>query len=77
MTELEIKFLNALKSDEQFTKYGESSVDFYWFTNIIPVKQLRGVVANLMKKGIIDYSGNLPGNEHCWNPIYKGVNWRD
>lgn len=40
-------------------------------------KVARGVLSSLIKKGVLDYYGNLPENKDCFNPIYKGVNYID
>lgn len=77
LTALETIFVEEIKKDQQFVKTGESAWDFGAFTDVIPARQLRGVIASLTKKKIIDYAGLLPENKHCWCPFYKGINWED
>lgn len=58
---------------------GETTNDgkVYCRNSVLGARKARGVLSALMQKGVLDYSGNLPENRNCWNPIYKGKNYEE
>lgn len=40
-------------------------------------RKARGVLSTLIQKQVLSYSGNLPENKNCYNPIYKSKNYEE
>lgn len=70
LTELETKTLEAL-IDGLYAEPGFSDVDAQDLSKAtsIPIKQIRGVLASLVKKGIVDM-GDWTTNGQTWALIY-------
>lgn len=78
LTELEIEMIKELANE--YEKYYEEDVEWHnlgWDMDKTKAKQRRGTLASLTKKEILEYSGLLPENRNCFNPIYRGKNWKE
>lgn len=76
LTKLEKEMIQKLKEYYE-GRWGEENAGFYEVFGWEDGRRYRGGLSSLIKKEIVVWYGNLPGNEDCFNPIYKGKNWEE
>ena len=78
LTKLENQVVNCLEHEYQVLKFEDNvSISNVENETKISTKVLRGVLASLIKKEVVEYYGNEPQNKNCWNPIFKGSKWNE